>query len=107
MKGYVALTNEHGVTLINKCLGVLTGFQPVKEYTTRWSWRRWEEVTHVRLVNVPHWYGFEKVLTTKLQTLLKMLNRPDTILLSLICYEELIKLSEGDRRANPVLILNH
>ena len=36
-----------------------------------------------------------------------MLNKPDPVHLSLDCYEHLLKLSEGDRRANPVFILNY
>jgi len=34
-------------------------------------------------------------------------NKGDPVHLSLTCYSELIKLSEGDRRSNAVFILNY
>lgn len=57
--------------------------------------------------NTPSWYGYEESITNKLENLIKMLTRGDLIHLSLDCYDELLKLSEGDRRANPIFILNY
>ena len=107
MKGYTELSKENGLDLISRCLHQMDTYKPKKETKTKFSLLKMKKVTLTWLVDVPHWYGYKQALKTKLNSLKVMLNKPDPIHLSLDCYEHLLKLSEGDRRANPVFILNY
>lgn len=107
MKGYVELSKENGLELISRCLQQIETYKPKKETKTKFSWLKMKKVTVTWLVDIPHWYSYTQALKAKLNSLKVMLNKPDPVHLSLDCYGHLIKLSEGDRRANPVFILNY
>ena len=107
MKNGVQLSPANGMDLINQCRRVLTEVKPLKTATIsrfRFTKLKYEEVT---VCDYPHWYEYIAALLRYLDSLEKMLSRPDPIFISLLCYENLIKLSEGDRRANAVFILNY
>ena len=107
MLGYVELSFENGVELCNKCLKVIKNYKYKYETKIESSWfgLRNKEV-HI-CTNTTSWYGYEDDITDKLENLIKMMTRGGLIHLSLDCYNELLKLSEGDRRANPIFILKY
>src|SRR5574343_1726963 len=105
MKGYVELSKENGTALCNQCLKAMNEYEYKYETVTKSVCFGLQEKTYRSCINTPHWYGYEKSITSKLQSLMSMLDRGDPVHLSLDCYNELIKLSEGDRRANSIFIL--
>ena len=107
MKGYVELSQDNGLNLCIACLNAMDRYEYKYEThtVTRWFGLVKKEKKHC--INTPHWYGYGDALKRKFNTLLKMLDKPDPVHLSLDCYSEMIKLSEGDRRANPIFILNY
>lgn len=107
MKGYVELSKENGLDLISKCLQVMESFVPEQRSETKFSLLKMKNVTTKYSTNIPHWFGYEKALKCKFDSLKDMLNKPDPVHLSLDCYKEIILLSKGDRRANPIFILSY
>lgn len=107
MKGYVELSQENGTVLCMKCLKALNEYEYEFEVGTKKHWLGFKSKTYSLCTNTPHWYGYVEPLNNKLNSLIDMLKRGDPVHLSLTCYSELIKLSEGDKRANAVFILNY
>lgn len=107
MKGYVELSQENGTTLCIKCLKAMSDYKYEFEDVTKKHWLGFKSKTYSLCTNTPHWYSYQSALTSKLHSLMNMLKRGDPVHLSLTCYSELIKLSEGDRRSNAVFILNY
>ena len=105
MKGYVELSQENGTSPCIKCLKAMSNYKYEYEEVNEISWFGLK--TQKYRINTPHWYSYQSALTSKLHSLLNMLKRGDPVHLSLTCYSELIKLSEGDRRSNAVFILNY
>lgn len=107
MKGYVELSQENGTTLCIKCLKAMNDYEYEFEDVTKKQWLGFKSKTYSLCTNTPHWYEYVEPLKSKLHSLMNMLKRGDPVHLSLTCYSELIKLSEGDRRSNAVFILNY
>ena len=107
MLGYVELSVENGVALCDKCLKVIKNYKYEYETKIEYSWFGLCKKEVRICTSTPSWYWYEKAITNKLENPIKMLTRGDSIHLSLDCYNELLKLSEGDRRANPIFILNY
>ena len=107
MLGYVELSFDNGVALCNKCLEVIKNYKYKYETKIESLWFGLYKRESRICTNTPSWCGYENAITDKLENLIKMLTRGDPIHLSLNCYDELLKLSEGDRRANPIFILNY
>lgn len=107
MQGYVELSKENGYKLIKDCLHSMDNYDyQYKSYTVKmWFGLKTKEVKEC--TNTPHWYSSQQALKRKLNSLKDMLDKGDPVHLSLLCYEEIIKLSVGDRRANAVYILNY
>ena len=107
MKGYVELSQEKGTALCIKCLKAMSNYKYEYEEVNKSSWFGLKTQKYRSCINTPHWYSYQSALTSKLHSLMNMLNKGDPVHLSLTCYSELIKLSEGDRRSNAVFILNY
>lgn len=107
MKGYVELSQDTGLTLCVACLNAMDRYEYKYEthIVIRWFGLVKKEKKHC--INTPHWYSYQSALKSKLHSLMNMLNKGDPVHLSLTCYSELIKLSEGDRRSNAVFILQY
>ena len=107
MKGYVELSQKNGTSLCIKCLKAMRDYKYEYEVVSKVSWFGLKTQKYRRCINTPHWYSCQSALKSKLHSLMNMLNKGDPVHLSLTCYSELIKLSEGDRRSNAVFILNY
>lgn len=107
MKGYVELSRDNGRELIIKCILAIDEHDWKYEEVIKSSWFGLKKRKVRVCQNTPHRYGYEDALKRKFNILLKMLDKPDPVHLSLDCYSEIIKLSDGDRRANPIFILNY
>lgn len=107
MKGYVELSQENGTVLCIKCLKAMSDYKYEYEEVNKSSWFGLKTQKYRNCTNTPHWYSYQSALASKLHSLMNMLKRGDPVHLSLTCYSELIKLSEGDRRSNAVFILNY
>lgn len=107
MRGYVELSKEGGISLCKQCLKAMKEYPYEYEDIEKSVWFGLKTKKYKLCKNTPHWYGYEKALESKLNSLLDVLDRDDPVHLSLDCYEELIKLSKGDERASAVVILNY
>lgn len=108
MEGFVTLSQENGNDLVSRCLHQLTTYKPITVTTTRVKFFTRKRYDVKMLSNdTPNWWYYREVLTTYLNDLQAMLDRKDDIQLSLTCYNELIKLSKGDKRVNEIFILNY
>lgn len=107
MKGYVEISRDSGKELIYNCLNSIDNYAWQYEEVIKSSWFGLKKRKVRVCQNTPHWYGYEDALKREFNTLLKMLDKPDPVHLSLDCYSEMIKLSDGDRKANPIFILNY
>lgn len=107
MKGYIELSKENGTALCKQCINAMLEYPYEYEGIIETVWFGLKKNEYKLCKNMPHWYSYKSALDSKLISLMKMLIRGDPVYISLTCYAELIKLSEGDKRANAVFILNY
>lgn len=107
IKNCVKLSIENGTDLVSRCKHVIETTKPEKVESVRkfsFSSFKYIEVKHF---SYPFWWQYKESLLKYFVVLMKMLNRGDPVFISLLAYENLIKLSEGDRSANPIYIMNY
>lgn len=107
MKGYVELSQDNGLKLCIACLNAIDSYDYKYETHTVTHWFGLVKKEKKHCINTPHWYGYETALKREINSLMNMLKQEDLVHLSLECYNELVKLSKGDKRTNAVLILNY
>ena len=104
MKGFVKLVNDD-INILSSAYEFVDGYKPevvTKEYK---SWFRtamreeWKET--------PSWYGFRYELLRQLDGLMTLLWRGNEVVLTILAWGEIIKLSKCDINANPYHILNN
>lgn len=107
MKGYVELSYNNGMRIIKSCRTFMSKpiVYEIKTYQ-KFSLIKFKWVDCEYKV-VPYWYGDKKQLFDYLGNLEEMLNLGDKVNMSLLCYENLIKLSNGDKDTNSTYILNY
>ena len=103
MKGWVTLTDSD-IDLFSKAIDVIDNFTP--EYVTDYKYRWLRKVEYKVWENVPLWYGARNHIKEELENLMSLLWQGKDVKLWLDSYNEIIKLSNGDIKAQPNLILN-
>ncbi len=113
MKGLVKVTpvSLHG--LVQSCLEYMQNFNEEEFEVTelRWSWRKLKKVECKVYSGLPFWHQYRHGLFPHLKELSDMAKRAqetgDEIWLSELSYCHLVKLSNGDKHANPIYIMNY
>lgn len=76
-----------------------------------WSWRKFKKVEWTYYKGMPFWYQYKDPLLTHLRNLENMaiqsLKTGDEIWLSELSYCHLLMLSNGDKHANPIYIMDY
>ena len=103
MNGYVRLTNND-IDLFSKAVEVIDNFTP--EYVTYYKYRWLMKVEYKVWKNTPPWYSARHSIKNELESLMCLLWQGKDIKLWLDSYNEIIKLSNGDIKAQPNIILN-
>ena len=103
MKGWVTLTDSD-IDLFSKASEVIENFTP--EYVTDYEYRRFKKVKYQVRVNTPLWYSARNHIREELENLMSLLWQGKDVKLWLDSYNEIIKLSKGDKNAQPNIILN-
>lgn len=109
MKGLVKVTPESLINLTNKCCIYMNDFS-IERYKTiekRWSWREFKKVDVVAYSGLPFWYGYKKPLINHMHQLHDMADQGDEIWLSELSYCHLLMLSNGNKNANPIYIMDY
>ena len=103
MKGYVTLT-DNDIDLFSKTIEVIDNFTP--EYVTDYEYKWFRKVGYKVCKHVPLWYGARNHIKEELENLMSLLWQGKDVKLWLDSYNEIIKLSKGDKNAQPNVILN-
>ena len=104
----VQLSKTTGLDLIKKCRGVINNTDVRKTGV-----RREFHFLKMKFVNIPvyesppHWWQYRQALLDHLLILERMLSYPDPIYLSLRAYQNLLLLSDSNRYANAIFILDY
>lgn len=106
IKGYVELSKENGMKLIEECRNTLNTIEPHTRIVREFSLKKMKFI-NVKHHSYPFFYQYKSDLFSFLQSLESMLSRPDRVNLSLLSYENLIKLSKGDYHTNPIFIFDY
>lgn len=106
IKGYVELSKENGMQLITECKKVLNAVEPDVTIVREFSFKKMKHI-NVKHFRYPFFYQYKESLNDFFESLEYMLDLPDKVNLSLVSYENLVLLSKGDRRANPIFIMNY
>lgn len=62
---------------------------------------------NIKHFHYPYFHQYKDALIDFFESLEYMLYLPDKVNLSLVSYENLVLLSKGNRRANPIFIMNY
>ena len=103
MKGYVTLT-DGDIDLFSKVIEVIDNFTP--EYVTDYEYRWFRKVEYKVWKHSPLWYSARYHIKNELENLMSLLWKGKDVKLWLDSYNEIIKLSKGDKNAQPNIILN-
>ena len=113
MKGLVKITPKSLNEIIDSIHGVMESFDKDK-YATKeliWSWRKFKKVEWTCYKGMPFWYQYKDSLMAhlkKLRTNSSHAERTgDEIWISELSYSHLLLLSNGDKHANPIYIMNY
>ena len=113
MKGLVKVTPESLCEIIDKIHFVMGSFDTsiYVEKKMIWSWTNFKKVEWICYSGMPFWYQYREPLTSHLQKLKQMESRSrqfgDEIWLSELSYCHLIMMSNGEKRANPIYIMDY
>ena len=103
MKGCVTLTNDD-IDLFSKAVEVIDNLTP--EYVTDYEYGWFRKVEYKVWKDVPFWYSARYHIKEELESLMCLLWQGKDVKLWLDSYNEIIKLSNGDIKAQPNIILN-
>ena len=103
MKGWVILT-EDDIDLFSKAVEVIDNF--THEYVTDYEYRWFRKVEYKVCKHSPLWYSARNHIKSELENLMSLLWQVKDVKLWLDSYNEIIKLSKGDKNAQPNIILN-
>ncbi|QHJ83245.1 MAG: hypothetical protein [Bacteriophage sp.] len=106
IKGYVELSKENGMQLITECKKVISALEPDVTIVRQFSFKKMKYV-NIKQFRYPFFHQYKDALIDFFESLEYMLDLPDKVNLSLVSYENLVLLSKGDRRANPIFIMNY
>lgn len=113
MKGLVRVTPDSLCDTIDKIHVVMESFD-ISRYSEKkmiWSWRKFKKVEWTCYSGLPFWYQYRNGLIEHLQELKDMENKArqfgDEIWISELSYCHLVKMSNGDKYANPIYIMNY
>ena len=106
MKGYVKLDIKNGIEIIDKCIQFINTPPTIKKHTYQYfDFKKFKKVDKVIEV-YPSWYSNRVGLECCLSTLKELLLLPSPIYLSLIVYNQIVKLSKGEDEVHPWVIIN-
>lgn len=113
MKGLVKVTPESMAEILAKIQKAMSAFNK-EDYAEKqmvWSWRKFKKVEWTYYKGMPFWYQYKDPLLTHLRNLENMaiqsLKTCDEIWLSELSYCHLLMLSNGDKHANPIYIMDY
>lgn len=113
MKGLVKVTPDSIDSIIDKIVAVVDSFNK-EDYAhkeMRWSWSKFKKIEWTVYSRMPFWYQYKDGLISHLQKLKSNASHArktgDEIWLSELSYTHLIKMSDGNRDANPIYIINY
>lgn len=113
MKGLIKVTPESLRSLAESCAEYMQSFDKEKyaKKEIKWSWRKFRKVEWTVYSGIPFWFQYKEALLSHLKKLSDMAKHAEThgdeIWLSELSYCHLVKLSNGDNRANPIFIMNY
>ena len=103
MKGWVTLTDDD-IDLFSKAIEVIDNLTP--GYVTDYEYRWFRKVEYKVCKHSPLWYSDRNHIKSELENLMSLLWQGKDVKLWLDSYNEIIKLSKGDKNAQPNIILN-
>ena len=103
MKGYITLTDDD-IDLFSKAVEVIDNFTP--EYVTEYEYRWFKKVEYKAWKHTPLRYSARNYIKSELENLMSLLWQGKDVKLRLDSYNEIVKLSKGDKNAQPNVILN-
>lgn len=113
MKGLVKVTPASLNEIIDSIHLVMSSFNK-DEYATkemRWSWCNFKKVEWTCYSGLPFWYQYRNNLVLHLQKLKSNSSHAertgDEIWISELSYSHLLMLSNGDKGANPIYIMDY
>lgn len=114
MKGYVLLKNtEETQVMLDKCLLVtksvkLDDMQKINEVFYKWSWKKFWFVKEYKQSPIVNFlYQHKESVIEFIESLRHCIETNGDISLSLISYNELVKLSKGDIDINTYWLLHY
>lgn len=114
MKGLVLIEDTQSTQdMIDSCISVvnnltLDDMKKIKETSYKWSWKKcWfiKEVKESPLLNFL--YQDRKAVIRFLTNLLGCIKQNGSVSLSLLSYNEMVKLSKGDIEINSIWLINY
>lgn len=114
MKGYVLLKNtEETQAMLDKCLLVaesvtLDDMEKINEVSYKWSWKKCWFVKECKQLPIANFlYQHKQSVIEFIESLKQYIEMNGDISLSLISYNELVKLSKGDIDINTYWLLHY
>ena len=113
MKGLVKVTPESMAQILSDIQKVVGSFNK-EDYAEKqmiWSWSKFKKVEWTYYKGMPFWYQYKDSLLEHLKNLeymaIQSLKTGDEIWLSELSYCHMIMLSNGNKHANPIYIMNY
>lgn len=113
MKGLVKVTPESMAQMLEDIKEIMS-YLDISAYSETemvWSWLKFKKIKKTYYNGAPFWYQYRESLIKHLFDLEKMciqsLKTGDEIWISELSYCHLLKLSRGDKDANPIYIMDY
>ena len=113
MKGLIKV-NPEGLIDLTRCICIYMddfNIDPYKRVKNRFSFLKMRKIENVIYSGCPFWYQYKSALKKHLLELKRMaenaVKNNDEIWLSELSYCHLVMLSNGDKYANPIYIMNY
>lgn len=114
MKGYVLIKDSFETDeMINKCLLLVKNLSihDMKKYkitSRKWNWKRFWFIKKTKELPIKNFLLQDKLVVIKfLENLQACIKQNGDVSLSLIAYNELVKLSKGDIEINSIWLVNY